>query len=635
MSFKLSTGNNAYPSASASISSNGTTSATIKVTASCYLDSGWVYSTGVVAKIYINGSKVATTTILGNENNYYASDGTKSVSATKSITKTTSSQSIPWYVEFWQYTDGVEQSKKQTISGSISVSAKTSYTISYNANGGSGAPSNQTKWYGTNLTLSSTKPTRTGYSFNKWNTNSGGTGTSYNSGATYTANAAATLYAQWTANTYTVSYNANGGTGAPGNQTKTYGVDLTLSSTKPTRTNYNFLGWGMSASAITVSYAAGATYSANSAITLYAVWELAYWKPKVADLRVERCTSDGTADNFGTYASVNFNWELCQLLGTNNISSIEIAIDDGTPTTVSASGTSGTVSEIVGANALSIDTSYSIKITVTDSESESTSYTRTIPSSSFPIDFLAGGTGVNFGGPAEETGFRCSWAAEFDGKLTANAGAHVTGGFTEDIPIHVSGDCNSLTTTGKYYIGTSGTNKPGSGLNGWLECKKYSTDYCHQVYTTHQGHTYTRLMSAGTWGSWRFIHGTSGSQYTNKVLWSGAYYMMASQSVTLSEAISAQPHGVVLVWCYYNSSVSAARPLQGVTMFFVPKIYVAENSGFEMSFAKIDQGNNAMCKSLYISDTTITGHAKGYVDGTYSGVTVKNTLWVLCRVIGV
>lgn len=245
---------------------------------------------------------------------------------------------------------------------------------------------------------------------------------------------------------------------------------------------------------------------------------MAYWKPKVANLRVERCTSDGTADNFGTYASVNFNWELCQLLGTNNISSIEIAIDDGTPTTVSASGTSGTVSEIVGANALSIDTSYSIKITVTDSESESTSYTRTIPSSSFPIDFLAGGTGVNFGGPAEETGFHSSWAAEFDGKLTANAGAHVTGGFTEDIPIHVSGDCNSLTTTGKYYIGTSGTNKPGSGLNGWLESKKYSTDYCHQTYTTYQGDVYTRMMQAGTWGAWSSVFSISDIFPVNSVV---------------------------------------------------------------------------------------------------------------------
>ena len=40
-----------------------------------------------------------------------------------------------------------------------------------------------------------------------------------------------------------MSYDANGGTGAPAAQTKTHGTALTLSSTKPTRTGYTFLGW--------------------------------------------------------------------------------------------------------------------------------------------------------------------------------------------------------------------------------------------------------------------------------------------------------------------------------------------------------------------------------------------------------
>ena len=72
------------------------------------------------------------------------------------------------------------------------------YTISYNANGGSSAPSAQTKDGGIDLTLSSTVPTRTGYAFAGWNTQADGSGTSYASGATFTDNANTTLYAQWT-----------------------------------------------------------------------------------------------------------------------------------------------------------------------------------------------------------------------------------------------------------------------------------------------------------------------------------------------------------------------------------------------------------------------------------------------------
>lgn len=146
------------------------------------------------------------------------------------------------------------------------------YTVTYNANGGSGAPSSQTKTYGVALTLSSTKPTRTGYTFSKWNTNASGTGTNYNSGGTYTANAAVTLYAVWAINTYTVSYNANGGSGAPASQTKTYGTNLTLSSSTPTKTGFNFDHWNTKADDTGTTYSPGGTYSANAAVTLYAIW---------------------------------------------------------------------------------------------------------------------------------------------------------------------------------------------------------------------------------------------------------------------------------------------------------------------------------------------------------------------------
>lgn len=156
-----------------------------------------------------------------------------------------------------------------------------SYTISYNANGGSGSPGSQTKTHGTDLKLSSTKPTRSGYTFVNWNTKSDGSGTNYASGATYNTNANITLYAIWKTNSsggdtttkYTVSYNANGGSGVPGNQVKTHGSNLKLSSTKPTRSGYTFVNWNTKGDGTGKSYVPGATYSTDANLTLYAIWK--------------------------------------------------------------------------------------------------------------------------------------------------------------------------------------------------------------------------------------------------------------------------------------------------------------------------------------------------------------------------
>lgn len=73
--------------------------------------------------------------------------------------------------------------------------------------------------------------------------------------------------------TYTVTYDANGGSDAPSSQAKAYGVNLTLSSVQPTRSGYTFLGWATSSTATSVSYQPGASYTANANLTLYAVWK--------------------------------------------------------------------------------------------------------------------------------------------------------------------------------------------------------------------------------------------------------------------------------------------------------------------------------------------------------------------------
>ncbi len=283
-------------------------------------------------------------------------------------------------------------------SSTFTIPKLSSYTVSYNANGGSGAPSSQTKWYGKSLTLSSTKPTRTGYSFQGWATSSTGS-VAYASGASYTNNASVTLYAVWKANTYTVKYNANGGSGAPANQTKTYGVALTLSSTKPTRTNYTFKGWGTSASSTTVAYASGASYTKNSGITLYAIWTLAYTKPKITNLSVNRSNSSSTVIETGTYALAEFNWSCKKSNPTISVKWSSTSSGSGTKS-ITGSGTSGTAKILFGDGNLSLDSSYTVTITVTDSGGYS-SVVSIISGTKFIIDLLNGGNGIAFGKLAE------------------------------------------------------------------------------------------------------------------------------------------------------------------------------------------------------------------------------------------
>ena len=151
------------------------------------------------------------------------------------------------------------------------------YTIKYNVGNGTGSIPNQTKTHGINITLSTTRPTPkdSKYEFKGWSESANGN-VQYQPGATFTKNANTTLYAIYQLKTYTISYNANGGSGAPGNQTKTHGVNLKLSSTKPTRSGYTFQGWSESAGG-SVQYQPGGTFTKNENKTLYAIWKRNTW----------------------------------------------------------------------------------------------------------------------------------------------------------------------------------------------------------------------------------------------------------------------------------------------------------------------------------------------------------------------
>ena len=159
------------------------------------------------------------------------------------------------------------------------------FAVYYNANGGAGTIASQPGRYNATITLRSTQPTRTGYSFAGWNTASDNSGSPFAPGATFTVPGAnTTLYAQWTALTYVVTYVANGGSVAslpsPSSITgKTLGEAVTLSNTVPTYSSHYFTGWNTVADGSGTSYASGSTLTVPAAnVSLYAQWTLDIYK---------------------------------------------------------------------------------------------------------------------------------------------------------------------------------------------------------------------------------------------------------------------------------------------------------------------------------------------------------------------
>jgi len=116
------------------------------------------------------------------------------------------------------------------------------FRVSYNTTGSSTTIPQQIKYEGVDLTLSSTIPTKNGYTFSKWNTKQDGTGVNYNSGATYTVDEDKILYARWNLATYNITYVLDGGTN--GNNPSTYTIESSnIILADATKANYVFKGW--------------------------------------------------------------------------------------------------------------------------------------------------------------------------------------------------------------------------------------------------------------------------------------------------------------------------------------------------------------------------------------------------------
>lgn len=359
---------------------------------------------------------------------------------------------------------------------------------------------------------------------------------------------------------YTVSYNANGGSDAPSSQTKWYGQTLTLSSQTPKRANYTFLGWATSSSATSATYKAGASYTNNANVTLYAVWKLVAVAPIINFATFSRCTSNGTLNSDGTYVKAIVEWRVDTAVVTSNVGKtivISPSSASGGSKSYTLIGTSGTLSQVIGSGDFAIDSTYSFTVKLTDNVGLTTTKTGFVGTSFHTFDIGNKGKSMGLGAAASDS---------------ANA---LTIGFAE-----TKFNANADFKANAYFK---------SGGNLFLNNQSlynYSLDRIKEKVTT-------------------------------KVLWgmtsSSGLYMTANHVCYLSEKVSAQHHGIILCWCTYDHS--NAKPwFDDNTYVFVPKdhvntTHITGTSGKSVCCIVGRGGLNAdSYKNVYITDTKVTGY---------------------------
>lgn len=315
------------------------------------------------------------------------------------------------------------------------VPAIKSYAITYHSNGAPLAgnmPANQIKWYGLTTYLAQPPQLADGYTAKYW-LRGGTVEPQYGFGQPYYDNAPIDLYLSWIENTYSITFNANGGT--PGSETyaeKKHTQNLQISAeVEPKRDDYNFLGWSADPNATAATWKTDDNYTANAAITLYAVWELAHIPPIISNVVVERCGAEGIHADDGTHFDVSFDWitdEARNAMGRAVY--IKAYSPDGTLVVEQTFNISDFASfnghfslndfsiATLGGGSIDSEYNYTVTITVMDDSDRASSVQRTLVSVAYPIDIYKEGKGIAFGKPASEPGVMdVNFKAKFNKEL--------------------------------------------------------------------------------------------------------------------------------------------------------------------------------------------------------------------------
>ena len=382
---------------------------------------------------------------------------------------------------------------------------------------------------------------------------------------------------------------------------------------------------GTASASITVTDSRGRTATTTKTWTV-----VAYAAPKIVSFQGFRCLADGTENYEGTYIKAALNFSISPVNNKNKGTYvIEYKLQTASTWTTLTSGTSYALnSSIISASgAFSVDSSYDIRLSITDSFATIRS-TFEIPTAFTLLDFNASGKGVAFGKVSEIEGVEFGLPAYFSHAETPSSAIQLQSGQ----------DLNNILEPGFYSIpntAVSGTllNKPWAstatgGLYVMVEGDGMGKLQIAHSLSKDAGGIYERSYYQSAWGEWKAVHNGGG-----KILWTGGYYMTAGHTVNLSEKITEQPSGVVLVFSKYESGAVADNNFQ---FFFVPKTFINSFKGYGCTFVMAaNRFVTVATKYLYINDAYITGHADNNLTGTANGITFNNASFVMRYVIGV
>lgn len=387
---------------------------------------------------------------------------------------------------------------------------------------------------------------------------------------------------------------------------------------------------GTSNVTITVTDSRGRTASTTRSITV-----VAYTAPKITTFQGFRSLANGTENYDGTFLNANVNFSISSV-GNKNTKShkLEYKLKNATTWTTLTSGSVYALNQSIVSSSgfMSADSSYDIRLTVSDFFTTVTS-TIEIPTAFTLLDFHSSGTGLAFGKVAEQVDtMEIALQTMFSHAETPSS----------PIDLQTGQDLNDVKTPGFYTLpstAVAGTilNKPydDAATGSLLVVKGGATDQVIQILCRTSrdfGGIFERSFYSDIWGTWQVVH--SGKP---RLLWSGVYYMNDSHVVNLSEKVSQQRSGIVLVFSRYDTTTGTVGDYSFVS-HFVSKEFVRLMSGKGTVFMLCSTPKFTMMASkyLYISDQKIHGHADNTAVGTSgTGISYQNNQFVLRYVIGV